>query len=460
MEPSIEVEAAGLRVRLSCLEFENMRHKRGEWTENMLNFAMVMIAREKLTAEQLSRVVIIPMMTSCAEYFDKLAAGDEESAGEVDNLGHVGDAAEDTGAPPVIDAEIVALGAMLAEGARIGLANEHQSVTDGERQMMDREEPPFQRRSAREILRGMREAQQRAPEDKTERRGSEALQQRGEGERMEELAMGFEAVHRPVENDEQEQGQGMDMRQGSPNVVGELDAEVQRAERENRVVYQRREARTKRRYDQGREAREGEEANQRVEQKRMRLEDEEREERAMEGDREREERERKREEENEREEERKVEEKRQREEEERKREEEKAEREQEEKRQKEEERKREEEKKAEREQEDKRQRKEEERKREEEKAEREQEEKRQKEEERKREEEKKAEREQEEKRQREEEERKREEKKAEREQEEKRQREDEERQREEASRVEREKEEKRQRDEEERKREEKKLARE
>ncbi|CAI7831954.1 unnamed protein product, partial [Closterium sp. NIES-54] len=49
--------------------------------------------------------------------------------------------AEDTGPPPEIDAEIVALGAVVADGARMGLANDRQSVTNGERHLMDTEEP-------------------------------------------------------------------------------------------------------------------------------------------------------------------------------------------------------------------------------------------------------------------------------------------------------------------------------
>ncbi|CAI7862013.1 unnamed protein product [Closterium sp. NIES-54] len=105
---------------------------------------------------------------------------------------------------------------------------------------------------------------------------SHTLQPREEGERMEELAGALEAVHLRVESDEHEEGNGLEMRQGSLNVVSELEEEVQMADHDITVVYQRREAGTKKRYDQGGEARE-EEANQREEQKRMRLEDEGRE---------------------------------------------------------------------------------------------------------------------------------------------------------------------------------------
>ncbi|CAI5497683.1 unnamed protein product [Closterium sp. Naga37s-1] len=208
-------------------------------------------------------------LTTFGKYFDKEVGGDDAGEGEeLDNLEQHGPVAEYTGAPPVIDAEIVALGALVADGARIDLVNARQSDTDGE--------PPVPRENAREILRGMRETQQRAPQEETQRCGSETIQQREEGARMEEELVGaLQAVHLRVENDEHEEGQGLEMRQGSLNVVGGLEEEVQMAERDNTVVYQRREARTKKMYDQVGEAREEEEANQREEQKRMRLEDEE-----------------------------------------------------------------------------------------------------------------------------------------------------------------------------------------
>ncbi|CAI5531746.1 unnamed protein product [Closterium sp. Naga37s-1] len=378
---------------------------------------------QKLTQSLGQREVgsgLYDFLTTFGKYFDKGVGGDDAGEGEeLDNLEQHGPAAEDTGAPPVIDAEIVALGALVADGARIDLVNARQSDTDGE--------PPVPRENAREILRGMRETQQRAAQEETQRCGSETLQQKEEGERMEEeLAGALQAVHLRVENDEHEEGQGLEMRQGSLNVVGELEEEVQMAERDNTVVYQRREARTKKRERTSLEKErrvelEKEEARQREEEESKRLEEPV---------------------------EREKEEKRQREEEEGKREEvRRAEREKEEKRQREEEEgKREEDRRAEREKEEKRQREEEEGKREEDRrAEREKEEKRQREEEEgKREEDRRAEREKEEKRQREEEEGKREEdRRAEREKEEKRQREEEEGKREEDRRAEREKEEKR-----------------
>ncbi|CAI5485264.1 unnamed protein product [Closterium sp. Naga37s-1] len=322
--------------------------------------------------------VLAEILKDCGTYFAKVDRG--EIGGEeekVDNLDQHGPPAEDTGPPPEIDAEIVAVGALIADGVRIGLANERQSVADGERQLMDTEEPPIQRESAREILRGMRETQQRA--------AKEAIQQGGEEEMIEDQMM--------------EQCPGLEDGQGSQNLGGELEEEVQRSELETRVVYQRREARTKKMYDLGREEKKTE---------------------------------------------REKEENRQREEEARKREEKQVEREKEEKRQREkEERQREDERSAEREQEKKRQREEGERKEEEKKVEREKEERRQREEEeQKRVEEKKTEREKEENRQREEEARKREEERVEREKEEKRQREKEERQREDERSAEREQEKK------------------
>ncbi|CAI5531726.1 unnamed protein product [Closterium sp. Naga37s-1] len=401
---------------------------------------------QKLTQSLGQREVgsgLYDFLTTFGKYFDKGVGGDDAGEGEeLDNLEQHGPAAEDTGAPPVIDAEIVALGALVADGARIDLVNARQSDTDGE--------PPVPRENAREILRGMRETQQRAAQEETQRCGSETLQQKEEGERMEEeLAGALQAVHLRVENDEHEEGQGLEMRQGSLNVVGELEEEVQMAERDNTVVYQRREARTKKRERTSLEKErrvelEKEEARQREEEESKRLEEPV--EREKEEKRQREEEEGKREED--RRAEREKEEKRQREEEEGKREEDRrAEREKEEKRQREEEEgKREEDRRAEREKEEKRQREEEEGKREEDRrAEREKEEKRQREEEEgKREEDRRAEREKEEKRQREEEEGKREEdRRAEREKEEKRQREEEEGKREEDRRAEREKEEKR-----------------
>ncbi|CAI7879130.1 unnamed protein product [Closterium sp. NIES-53] len=120
--------------------------------------------------------VLKDFLTTFDKYFDQGVGGDDAGEGEeMDNLEQHGPVAEDTGAPPVIDAEIVELGALVADGVRIGLR--------------------------------------------------------------------------------------------SLNVVGELEEEVQMAERKNTVVYQRREARTKKMYDQGGEACKEEEANHREEQK-------------------------------------------------------------------------------------------------------------------------------------------------------------------------------------------------
>ncbi|CAI5468840.1 unnamed protein product [Closterium sp. Yama58-4] len=281
--------------------------------------------------------ILNEILTDCGKYFDNVVRGETAGEGEEeDNLDQHGPVAEDTGPPPDIDAELVAVGAMVSDGVRIRLANERQSVTDGERRLMNTDEPHVRRESAREILRGMREAQQRAADAKIQLSGSEAIQHRGEGESTDELAMALQALHLPVENDEQDQGH--------------------RAECENRLVYQRRAARTKK-YDQGREAREEVDESMREEQEHIGEEEEcKREERKVE--REKEEKWQREEEERKREEARKMdrekEEKRQREEEERKREEaRKVEREKEEKRQREEEgRKREETRKVESEKEE------------------------------------------------------------------------------------------------------------
>ncbi|CAI7799314.1 unnamed protein product, partial [Closterium sp. NIES-53] len=56
------------------------------------------------------------ILTTCAEYFDKRAGGDDQGTGEEDSLGQLGATAEDTGPPPDINAEIVALGAVVADG--------------------------------------------------------------------------------------------------------------------------------------------------------------------------------------------------------------------------------------------------------------------------------------------------------------------------------------------------------
>ncbi|CAI5522820.1 unnamed protein product [Closterium sp. Naga37s-1] len=259
-------------------------------------------------------------LTTRGEYFDKRAAGDDQGAGEEeDNLCQLGAAVEDTCAPPVIDAEIVSLGDLVADGARMGLANSCRSDTDGE--------PPVRRENAREILRGMREMQQRAAQEETQRRGSEALEQREEEENMDEdLAMALDAVHLPVENDEQEQGQGM-IRGGEARK--EEEANQRKEQKRKRLEDEGREARKKearerdererkRLEDERKDAREKEAAMEREDQERKRVEEEKREAREKEAAREREEQERKRVEDEKREA-RENEEAREREEQERKR---------------------------------------------------------------------------------------------------------------------------------------------